>query len=261
MTYWIYQHLGNLDPQTIRGEGLLAELLASDDGTSVLRAWADRTAECAREEGGYRFSFVRDLGEVRLVMVDTRHDRVLTPGGRRLLQDDDWGWVVEQCHRPATHLLIGSSLPAFTPVGVHDLQVWDEEIADGRWGRRGARLGESIRRGLDLEDWPSFSRSFEALVELLARRGHRCGRTADDQRALRRHPPQLPRSRRAPPRTGRCSAPCTSWSTRRSATRSASTSVGRCASPCRAPARSSAPRSGDPCAAGRACTSGASTGR
>jgi hypothetical protein len=104
---------------------------------------------------------------MRLVMIDTRHDRVLEPGRRRVLQDEDWAWIVDQCDEPMEHLLIGSSLPAFVPSGVHDLQIWDEAVADGRWGKLPARVGESIRRGLDLEDWPAFSRSFEMLVDLL----------------------------------------------------------------------------------------------
>ena len=45
MTYWIYQHLGNLDPTTIRDEGMLAELLAADDATdgAARVGRADRT--------------------------------------------------------------------------------------------------------------------------------------------------------------------------------------------------------------------------
>lgn len=36
MSYWIYQHLGNLSPAEIRAEGLLDDLLAVDDGSTIL---------------------------------------------------------------------------------------------------------------------------------------------------------------------------------------------------------------------------------
>src|SRR5690606_35621406 len=53
------------------------------------------------------------------------------------------------------------------PGGLHDLQAWNEAVCDGAWGRLFARAGERLRRGLDLEDWPAFHRSFDAFVDLL----------------------------------------------------------------------------------------------
>ena len=52
MTYWIYQHLGNLSPEAIRREGILAAVSEQPDGTAVLRAWADR-AENERRRLGF----------------------------------------------------------------------------------------------------------------------------------------------------------------------------------------------------------------
>jgi len=167
MTYWIYQHLGNLSPEAIEQEGMLAAVSAQPDGTAALRAWADEAEEHAGGPGSYRFSFVRDLGSVRLVMIDVRHARVLTPGHRRMIGEHDWQWISERCKEPVEHLLIGSSLPVFVPPGLHDLQLWDEALADGRWGHRVARMAEWIRRTLDLEDWPSFAASFDSFVQLL----------------------------------------------------------------------------------------------
>ena len=40
VSYWIYQHLGNLSPAEIRAEGMLAELGELDDGVEYLREWA-----------------------------------------------------------------------------------------------------------------------------------------------------------------------------------------------------------------------------
>jgi hypothetical protein len=106
-------------------------------------------------------------------MVDARNGRVLTPGGRRMIDEVEWAWVVAACRADVDHLLIGSSLPVFVPGGLHDLQVWNAAICDGAWGRVGRRIGEWIRRALDLEDWPAFIRSFDDLVDLLEELGGR----------------------------------------------------------------------------------------
>lgn len=173
MTYWIYQHLGNLSPDEIRAEGILDRLHDQTDGTPALQAWADSAEEFSGVPGGYRFSFWRDLGPVRLVVADSRNSRSLKPGHRRLVHDDDWNWIVETCRGTDKHLLFGTSLPAFVPGGMHDLQVWSERVCDGAWGSLGARVGEKARRAADMEDWPAFSSSFDSLVDLIAELGAR----------------------------------------------------------------------------------------
>jgi hypothetical protein len=174
-TYWLYQHLGNLSPAEIEEQGMLAALLEEDDGAGLLRDWALRSEEFTPVPGGYRFSFARDLGRVKLVVIDSRNGRVLAPGERSMVDDDEWAWFVAECEADVDHLLIGTSLPAFTPGGMHDLQEWNEALIDGAWGSRPRRVqqrvGERLRRGLDIEDWPAFHRSFEALVELIGRVG------------------------------------------------------------------------------------------
>ena len=167
MTYWLYQHLGNLSPEVIRSEGILAALTEVEDGEELLRAWARRSEEFTPVAGGYRFNFVRDIARVRLVMIDARNGRVLEPAKRQIVDDDEWNWVIDACHVDVDHLLIGTSLPVFVPGGLHDLQVWSEAICDGAWGGPGRRLGEWTRRKADMEDWPAFHRSFAAFVELL----------------------------------------------------------------------------------------------
>ena len=171
VSYWLYQHLGNLSPETIRAEGLLAALDQAADGAALLHDWALRSEEFTPVAGGYRFNFVRDVGRVRLVMIDARNGRILEPGKRQIVDDDEWKWVVEACNADVDHLLIGSSLPPFVPGGLHDLQVWNEAICDGSWGPLGRRIGERIRIAADLEDWPAFIRSFDDLVELLGQVG------------------------------------------------------------------------------------------
>jgi hypothetical protein len=168
ISYWIYQHLGNLSPDEIREEGMLEKLLSTDDGEPFMREWALSSEEFTPVPGGYRFSVYRDLGDVRLVVIDSRNGRVLEQGERAMLDADEWSWVVEHAAVPCNHLLLATSLPVFVPGGLHDLQAWNEAVCDGAWGGYAARLGERLRRALDLEDWPAFRRSFDAFVELLA---------------------------------------------------------------------------------------------
>jgi hypothetical protein len=133
-----------------------------------LREWAERSEEFTPVPGGYRFSFFRDLGRVRLVVIDCRNGRVLEPGHRAMLDADEAAWVAAHCHADVDHLLIATSLPVFVTGALHDLQVWNEAVCDGAWGRPVSWMGERLRRGLDLEDWPAFWRSFHELTELLA---------------------------------------------------------------------------------------------
>ena len=170
MTYWLYQHLGNLSPDDIDEEGILAALLAADDGEAILRDWAMQSEQFTPVPGGYRFSVARDLGAVKVVVIDSRNGRVLEPGARAIVDDTEWGWIVDQCNVEVDHLLIGSSLPVFVPGAMHDAQRWSEAVIDGAWGHWPGvqqRWVERLRRAIDMEDWPAFSRSFESLVEMI----------------------------------------------------------------------------------------------
>src|SRR6476619_625818 len=68
IAYWLYQHLGNLSPATIRDEGLLDELASVADGREVMHRWAGRATLTTAGMHDYRFSVVRDVGRVRLVV-------------------------------------------------------------------------------------------------------------------------------------------------------------------------------------------------
>ena len=171
MTYWLYQHLGNLSPEDVRSEGLLDALGRVEDGEKVLRDWAMQAEEFSPVAGRYRFSVVRDIGRVRLVLIDSRNARVLEPKHRRMVDDEEWQWVVEACHAEMDHLLIGTSLPGFVSSGLHDFQDWSEAVCDGVWGWPGRKFGEWIRVKADMEDWSAFRASFNALADLLGELG------------------------------------------------------------------------------------------
>ncbi len=99
-----------------------------------------------RQVGHSRWSFARDLGDARLVVIDSRAGRQVTPGRRELVQDEEWDWIREQALQPARHLLLASSVPFLLAPGLHHVEAFDEALTDGAWGRLGAVLGEKLRR-------------------------------------------------------------------------------------------------------------------
>jgi hypothetical protein len=92
---------------------------------------------------------------------------VLAEGRRDKVDDEEWQWIAEHARGAYDHLIIASTLPVFMTPGVDGLEAWNEAICSGAWGGLAARAGEKLRRGLDLEHWPAFQRSFRTMVELL----------------------------------------------------------------------------------------------
>ncbi|MFF4192374.1 alkaline phosphatase D family protein [Nonomuraea sp. NPDC001831] len=167
--YFVYQHLGNLTPAERAADPLVRELTeGGGDGGPALDAFA---AKADAEPSSNRWSYTRDLGHTRLIMIDTRCARQLTPGDRRMLDPEEWAWLQEQAAAPAERLVIGSSIPFLLPEGVHGVQNWNEALCDGKWGRTVQRWSEQLRQAVDLEHWAAFRRSFEDLGRLLVRLG------------------------------------------------------------------------------------------
>jgi hypothetical protein len=164
MTYALYQHWGNLPPDTLEEDEVYRRVVAAGDGGDILR-------ECAftwdREVEGVRWSYCRDIGSSRIVMIDSRAGRVLTPGERSMIDPGEFAWIAEHATGGFDHLLIGTSLPLFLAPALHYLEAWNEAVCDGAWGRPAAWLGEKIRQGADLEHWAAFRDSFDAMCELL----------------------------------------------------------------------------------------------
>ncbi|RNG18069.1 alkaline phosphatase D family protein [Streptomyces botrytidirepellens] len=171
MSYWVHQHLGNLSPAELAADGLYAAVRDSEDGTEALRAFAAR----ADADPAYtRWSYRRDFGPVRLLMVDTRGARVLGEGAREMVEAKELAWVRQQALDGAgtyDHLLIGTSLPWLLPHFVHDVEAWNASVCGGRRGARWARIGEDLRQRGDLEHWAAFPESFDALTDLIAEVG------------------------------------------------------------------------------------------
>jgi hypothetical protein len=165
LSYWLYQHIGNLEPHHLDDDEMYDRVLRCDgDAGPVLREWAHRVAH---EVAGARWSYVRDLGRARLVMTDSRGGRVLDPERRAMVDPHEWRFIEECASGTFDHLLLGTSMPWLLPAATHWLEAWNEAVCGGAWGRRAAALGEKIRQGLDLEHWAAFQRSFEDLERLV----------------------------------------------------------------------------------------------
>jgi hypothetical protein len=164
MTYWLYQYLGNLAPHELAEDRLLAAIREAEDGGEVLRRFA---IEADEDREGIRWSYHRDLGRNRLVVMDSRIGRVLEEGRRSIFDDHEHGWLWEQARGDFDHLLLATSDPYLLTPAIHYLEAWNEAVCDGAWGRRAAQVGERIRRALDLDHWPAFKRSFDCLADLL----------------------------------------------------------------------------------------------
>ncbi len=184
-SYWVYQHAGNLSPAQLEDDEVWRRIRdhaaagAEDelDLTETLDAFATR-ADAHPES--YRWSYVRELGDARVVIIDSRAARKLDPDHRSMLDPTEMAWLDEQLRGDTRHLFIGTSLPFLLPPGLHDFEAMDEQIAQNAYGRTAGKAGEKLRRLVDLEHWAAFNEGFEQVFEMVmaVARGER-GRTPD----------------------------------------------------------------------------------
>ncbi len=171
-SYWVYQHVGNLSPAELEQDEVWQRIRdhaatgAEDelDLTGTLEALATR-ADAHPET--YRWSYVRELGDARIVVVDSRAARKLDPDSRSMLDEDEMAWLDEQLRGDTRHLFIGTSLPFLLPPGLHDFEAMDEQVAQHAYGRTAGRAGEALRRVIDLEHWAAFNEGFEQVFEMV----------------------------------------------------------------------------------------------
>ena len=164
MAYFLYQHLGNLSPPELNAESLFHELQSEDDGGRRLR---ERARVWDEDRASSRWTYYRDFGRSRLLVLDSRAARIVVEGRRQMMAQDEWDWIVEHAHGSFDHVVLASSVPVFLPVGIHHLEAWNEAVCDGAWGRIAQRLGERLRRAVDLEHWAAYELSFRRLLDLL----------------------------------------------------------------------------------------------
>jgi hypothetical protein len=168
MTYWIYQHIGNLAPAELDRHAEYEAVRSADDGAATLRdfvEWVDSGGE------GKIWSFKRDLGDTRLVVVDDRTGRSFKEGQRSIFDDHEWNWIVEACRGQFDHLLLATTDPVLLAPGLHYAEAWNEAVCDGAWGDWAVAPAEKLRRALDFDHWAAFHVSFEKLVQLVRELG------------------------------------------------------------------------------------------
>jgi hypothetical protein len=163
MSYWAFQHLGNVSPSHLEDDDLFARAREGADITRELRAFALRAD---RETAGTRWSYCRDFGDTRLIVMDSRGGRVLEADHRAMLDETEWEWLAEHARGDFDHLLLGTTLPWLLSPAMHHLEAWNESVCDGAWGAQAAQAGERVRQGLDLEHWAAFDKSFDRLAAL-----------------------------------------------------------------------------------------------
>jgi hypothetical protein len=171
VSYWVYQHLGNLSPQELAENKTwqaIQGLADCDDAEPMLREMAELADT---EPTGIRWSFVRHWGDARLIMIDSRAGRVLEEQHRRMLDDDEFAWIEAAMRRSAEegvqHLILGTSLPWLLPFAIHNLERWNETLNVRHENGWRGRLAEQVRQAADLEHWAAFGDSFERLGRAL----------------------------------------------------------------------------------------------
>ncbi|WP_018684205.1 alkaline phosphatase D family protein [Actinokineospora enzanensis] len=168
VSYWVYQHLGNLSPTELAADETYRKVTAAEgDAAAVLAGFADVATHEYNGRKGVRWSYRRDFGNVRLLVIDTRSGRILKDGRRSMVGDGEFEWIEDNADGDYDHLLIGSSLPWLMPPVISHVQSMNE-VACRRTDWRG-RLAEKLRQGADLEHWPSFRQSSDRLTRLIRR--------------------------------------------------------------------------------------------
>ena len=167
-SYWIYQHLGNLEPGELAADPVLAKVTtARTDATEVLTDFAREAARGSAVPELYRWSYTLEVGGTRVIVLDNRANRVLDPDARRMLPPAEWEWFTREAGGDCDHLVIGSSLPWLLAPALHHLEALTEKICTVPGSRRSA-IAERARRAFDLEHWAAVGASFDALAEVLA---------------------------------------------------------------------------------------------
>jgi PhoD-like phosphatase len=167
-SYWIYQHAGNLAPESLAEDEMWHRVRAAASEEDLWPAFERFGVAADRDHHGVRWSFCRAVGSSKLVVMDSRAGRSLEPHDRRMMDREEWAWIESEARGDRRHLLLGTSLPWLMAPALHDLEAWNEAVAEGAWSPVAERLvGERARRALDLEHWAAFGESFAALAELV----------------------------------------------------------------------------------------------
>jgi len=168
MSYWLYQHVGNLSPRELEENDLWQ---AVKDGGDASRAVRDFASQAGKTGHGIRWTYCRDLGRTRVIMMDSRAARILEEDRRSMFDDEVWEWIVEHSTGDFDHVVFGTTVPWLMAGAMHHLEAWDERVAAGAWGSVAEGWAEKARRAVDFDHWPCFGESFGKLRDLIAEIG------------------------------------------------------------------------------------------
>ena len=132
MSYWVYQHLGNLSPRGARRRRALrpgARQRPRDQRAARVRRRGRHDRRRAPAGASAATSATR-----RVIFIDSRAGRVLEEGERSIVDDEEWDWIVEHASGDFDHLLIATTVPYLLSPGFHHLEAWNERVCDGAWG-------------------------------------------------------------------------------------------------------------------------------
>jgi PhoD-like phosphatase len=170
-SYWIYQHAGNLSPESLRTDPMWSLVDAAQRGRHEGDLWPEFERfglRADREPETVRWSFCREIDRSKLIVMDSRGARLLDPSDRRMIDHEEWRWIDAEATGGLDHLFLGTSLPWLMAPAIHDLEAWNEAVAEGAWSPLAERLiGEKTRRAADLEHWAAFGKSFAELADLV----------------------------------------------------------------------------------------------
>jgi hypothetical protein len=169
MSYWLYQHLGNLSPSELEEDATYRKVREADgDAGDIVREYA---VDADERRDGARWSFHRDLGRNRVIVMDSRAGRVLDEGRRSIFDEPEWEWIRGQAQGEFDNLIIATSDPYILAHGMHYAEAWSERVCDGEWGSWAAKAMETLRRAVDLDHWAAFHVSFHRVARLLRELG------------------------------------------------------------------------------------------
>ena len=109
MSYWLYQHLGNLSPPEIAEEEMLHARPGGRGRRARASARSRSSATANRRQAAGRTTATS--ADTRLLVIDSRAARVLGEGHREMIDEGEWDWIVEHSRGAFDHLIVASTLP------------------------------------------------------------------------------------------------------------------------------------------------------
>ena len=130
------------------------------------RSWTLSRSGLIGSPESYRWSYCRDFGDTRLIVVDSRAARDLTPDDARDRSTTRrWPGSTSRCVAGSGtcswHL---AAVPAAD--GPAPRRGLERGRLAGAWGSGWPRLGEKLRQAVDLEHWGAFQNSFRQVAAM-----------------------------------------------------------------------------------------------